>query len=183
MTKKSAKKKTPLGAFNNKGAKTEKNMKTISKKTLLFFAATALMAACASEDIEKQEHTGKQRLTTFQSGNVSPTRTTMEHTMAKENSFGKRATKSGSTLAQLLSAIPRATLRVKPIVLSSISPVRFPARAISLPIPVRAAPKAMPLPLLLHRRRVHPTTPNILAHRATAEQPRQLVWATTSSLC
>ncbi len=58
MTKKSTKKKAPhnLGAFNNKGAKTEKNMKTISKKTLLFFAATALMAACASEDIDKQEH-------------------------------------------------------------------------------------------------------------------------------
>ncbi len=32
-------------------------MKTISKKTLLFFAATVLMAACASEDIEKQKHT------------------------------------------------------------------------------------------------------------------------------
>ena len=87
MTKKSTKKKTPLGAFNNKGAKTEKNMKTISKKTLLFFAATALMAACASEDIEKQEHTGKQRLTTFQSGNVSPTRTTMEHTIGGKGKF------------------------------------------------------------------------------------------------
>ena len=62
-------------------------MKTISKKTLLFFAATVLMAACASEDIEKQEHTGKQRLTTFQSGNVSPTRTTMEHAIGGKGKF------------------------------------------------------------------------------------------------